>query len=185
MYNRIKETIKESTLIPENISINIDKTFYTVSGNLGNIKTRINKNIKIEKIENKIFFITESNKKNKKKYRAIIKTNIAIIKNHFKGVNSLFEKIIIIKGIGYKAEYQKNILKLSIGYSHPIEIKINENIKIEIINQTTISIKGISKHEVGQLAYEIKMKKPIDMYKGNGLKYKDELIKLKTPKKTK
>lgn len=185
MHSRINETIKEYTFIPENVSIDINENCYTISGKLGNIKTEINKYIKIQKDENKIFFITESNKKNKKKYIAIIKTNIAIIKNHFKGVNTLFEKIIIIKGIGYKAEYQNKLLKLFIGYSHPIEMKIDENINIEIINPTTILIKGISKHQVGQLAYEIKMKKPVDMYKGNGLKYKDEVIKLKTPKKTK
>lgn len=185
MYNRVNETLKEQILIPNNITIEINNDHYIVNGKMGKIKTKLDKNIKIQKEENKIFFITESNKKNKKKYLAIIKTNIAIIKNHFKGVNTLFEKIINIKGIGYKAECQNKLLKLFIGYSHPVEIKINEDINIDIINQTNISIKGISKHKVGQLAHEIKMKKPADIYKGNGLKYKDENIKLKTPKKTK
>jgi large subunit ribosomal protein L6 len=186
MHSGINQTIITRKInIPENVNINFLNDYYIFNGPKGYVKHYKNENLLIE-IENQIITIkTNLSRPNKKiNNLALINTTIAIFKNNINGVINLFEKNISIKGIGYKAEYKNFILKLFIGYSHPITLNIPQNIILELPTQTNICIKGTSKHQVGQIAHEIKMKKPADIYKNNGIKYRDENIKLKSPKKT-
>ncbi len=181
MHSRIEKTIQ----IPEYIKIDELINSFKINGITGTIEEKKNKEIQIEINENRLIIKSIINKKNYKKKNAIINTTKAIFKNHFNGLKNLFEKTIIIKGIGYKAEYKEHLLKLFLGFSHLVIIPIPQDIYIEIQSQTVIVIKGISKHKVGQIAHNIKSKKPADIYKGTGMKYKDEILKLKSPKKTK
>ena len=179
-------SINRQINIPSNVNVEKINNLYIFKGPNGTINCETPEKIIIN-IQNNIItiqsLITKKDKKNKK--YALINTICAIFKNHIKGVVDLFEKSVIIKGIGYKAEYKDLTLKLFLGYSHPVTYKIPEDIKIELLTQTSISIKGISKHKVGQIADEIRRKKPADSYKGNGIKYKNDTTKLKSPKKTK
>lgn len=187
MHSRINnETINHIIKIPQNVFVEIEENLCIFKGPHGTILHKINKLISIKKNENTITLQTTIKKVDKRlKKNALINTTYALFKNYINGVLNLFEKSLIIKGVGYKAEYKDLILTLFLGYSHTINYKIPSDIKIEIITPTNILIKGVSKHKVGQIAHEIKMKKPADAYKGNGIKYKDDTTKLKSPKKTK
>ena len=100
-------------------------------------------------------------------------------------IQNYYEKTLTLKGIGYKAEIDKNNLKLYIGYSNTVNMEIPLGIKIEINSNINIIIKGISKIDVGQFAANIRSKRKPEIYKGNGIKYKNEIIKFKSPKKSK
>ena len=98
---------------------------------------------------------------------------------------NFFSRKLKLSGIGYKAKYEDNILYLNIGYSHIIKLNIPNDIIINIPDSTSILVQGVSKHKVGQIAFSIKEKRIPEIYKGNGIKYDKEIIKLKSPKKSK
>lgn len=186
MYNRIESTL----IIPSNINLNFENGCYCFSGTNGKIKHILNKNLSLNQEKNIIKISTnkenlKNNKKDLKKVYSLINTTKALFKNYINGIQNFYEKTLILKGIGYKAELEQNTLKLYIGYSNTINIKIPENLTIEINSNINIKIKGVSKEEVGQFAANIRSKRKPEIYKGNGIKYKDEIIKFKSPKKSK
>ncbi|HIH2763482.1 MAG TPA: 50S ribosomal protein L6 [Candidatus Azoamicus sp.] len=186
MHDRI---IMESKLnIPENINIKFDDINCYISGKNGEIKHKLNSNLNIIN-ENNILKIKIKNdnlkKKDLKKIYSLINTTKALFKNYITGIQAYYEKNLILKGIGYKAEVDKTNLKLYIGFSNTVNIKIPDSIKVEVTSNINIKIKGISKEEVGQFAANIRLKRKPEIYKGNGIKYKNEIIKFKSPKKSK
>lgn len=187
MHNRITDTkIIRNLTIPDNINVEVIDSKCTFTKSDNKIDHIINKNITIN-INKKILTISTNLKNITKKTKnlAIINTTYILFKNYITGLLTPFEKTLILKGVGYKAEYQKNLLKLSLGFSHPVIFKIPDDIDITLNTPTSICIKGASKFQVGQIAHEIKMKRPVEIYKGNGIRYKNEIIKLKSAKKTK
>lgn len=187
MHNRINEiTIK----IPQNVKFTFKNENFSFNGVNGEIKNILNKNL-ILNYEKDIIKISTNNEKIKykkkdiKKINALINTTRALFKNYINGVQNFYEKNLVLKGIGYKAEIEKNYLNLNIGYTNIVSIKIPDNIKVEINSGTNIKIKSISKEAVGQFAANIREKRKPEVYKGNGIKYKDEIIKFKSPKKSK
>jgi large subunit ribosomal protein L6 len=99
-----------------------------------------------------------------------------------KGVTEGFSKTLEIQGVGYKAEMKKDKLALFVGYSHPVEFEAPEGISIKTENPTTIVVSGIDKGRVGQVSADIRKFRPPDAYKGKGIRYKNEKIKLKPGK---
>jgi large subunit ribosomal protein L6 len=98
------------------------------------------------------------------------------------GVTQGFEKRLEIQGIGYRAGLQGNILRLTLGFSHPVLFPLPEGVKVEVERQTSIRVKGIDKQQVGSVAAQIRSLKPPEPYKGKGIRYADEYVKLKVGK---
>jgi large subunit ribosomal protein L6 len=98
------------------------------------------------------------------------------------GVTQGFEKRLEIQGIGYRADLQGKTMRLTLGFSHPIFFPVPEGIKVEIERQTSIKVKGIDKQLVGSVAAKIRSLRPPDPYKGKGIRYIDEYVKLKVGK---
>lgn len=175
--------------IPSNIKINLKDGYCYFSGKNGEIKHKLDNNINLDILENntiKIFSkINIIKKNNYSKIFSILNTTKILFKNYVEGLYKLFEKTIILKGIGYKAEIKNNFLILYIGYSHDIKMPIPNDLKVEVNSNTNIIIKGVSKEKIGQFAANIKLKRLPEPYKGNGIKYKTDKIKIKTPKKSK
>lgn len=105
-----------------------------------------------------------------------------LVANMITGVTQGFEKKLGIQGIGYRAELQGDILRLTLGFSHPVLFPLPEGIKVEVDRQTTITVKGIDKQQVGSVAAKIRSFKPPDPYKGKGIRYANEYVKLKVGK---
>ena len=99
------------------------------------------------------------------------------------GVTTGFEKKLTIIGVGYRAQAQGANLNLTLGYSHPVVYKAPEGIKIETPTQTEVLIKGIDKQLVGKVAADIRGVRPVEPYKGKGVRYFDEQVSLKETKK--
>jgi len=106
----------------------------------------------------------------------------SLLANLVHGVRAGFEKRLEIVGIGYRAQFQGRVLTLSLGFSHPVVYPIPDGIQVEVERQTQITIRGIDKGLVGQVAANIRAFRPPDPYKGKGVKYADEVIRKKLGK---
>jgi large subunit ribosomal protein L6 len=107
----------------------------------------------------------------------------SVIANMLTGVSQGYQKILEIVGIGYKAQVVGNKLVLTLGYSHPVEVQLPEGIKASVdAKQILVTLTGIDKHQLGQLAENLRVLRPPDSYKGKGIRYSGEHLKLKAGK---
>jgi large subunit ribosomal protein L6 len=107
------------------------------------------------------------------------------IMNMIQGVVKGYERKLEISGVGFKAQQQGKRLNLTLGYSHPILVDIPAGIEVAIDKQTALTIRGISKHLVGQFAADVRSYRPPEPYQGKGIKYQNEQIRRKEGKKSK
>ena len=105
-----------------------------------------------------------------------------LINNMVQGTVKEFERKLEINGIGYRAQKQGTKLVLILGYSHPVEMEAPAGITFEVPSQNEIIVKGIDKELVGQIAAEIRTKRPPEVYRGKGIKYAEEVIRRKEGK---
>jgi large subunit ribosomal protein L6 len=118
-----------------------------------------------------------------KDVRALHGTTRSIIANMVTGVSEGYKRVLQIVGVGYRAQVQGNKINFTIGYSHPVEFLLPEGVSAEIDKkQTTLTLTGIDKQLIGQTAANIKAIRPPDSYKGKGIRYEGEPIRLKAGK---
>ena len=171
--------------IPEKVEVTISGTssgqIVKVKGPKGELESKFRKEIKIAKEDKKIV-LTRVN--DEKLVRSLHGLSRSLLQNMILGVTEGFKKELDIIGVGYKAQLQGTKLVLQVGYSHPIEVEPpNKETKIEIDKtQTHITILGISKQTVGDLAAYIRSVRSPEPYKGKGIKYSDERIRRKVGK---
>ena len=173
---------KQPITIPENVTVKQENNTITVTGPKGTISHFIPAKIKIEIVDN-VINITRIT--DEKQTRANHGTMRAHLNNMVKGVITPWEKKLEIRGTGYKALVNGNIIKIWAGYINPREMTLPEGIFAVVTEDTKVTISGIDKEVVGQVASNIrKIRKP-EPYKGKGIRYQDEFIKLKAGKKAK
>jgi large subunit ribosomal protein L6 len=107
----------------------------------------------------------------------------SLVNNMVTGVSEGFEKKLQLIGVGYRAQVQGDSLNMALGFSHPVDYKAPEGVKIETPTQTEIIISGCDKQKVGQAAAEIRSFRPPEPYKGKGVRYSDERVVRKEAKK--
>ncbi|MFM9017076.1 MAG: 50S ribosomal protein L6 [Verrucomicrobiota bacterium] len=108
----------------------------------------------------------------------------AIVRNMVEGVATGYSKTLLIEGVGFKAALKGKVLDLALGYSHPIQYTIPEGVKVEVTDGTKLVISGADRHMVGQVASSIKLYKPVEPYKGKGVRVEGEYVRRKEGKKT-
>lgn len=186
MYKKLKQEV----LLPLGVDVKfIDNCYYFI-GPKGKIKHKLHESLFIEFLNEKLLIYSIDSfikKRDFIKMSAIINTTRALFNNYIYGVMNLFSCELILRGVGYKVVYDNKLfeLKLVIGFTHDIILNVPKDIFIEISENTNILIKGVSKCEVGQFAANVRSLRIPEVYKGNGIRYKDEKIKLKSPKKSK
>lgn len=109
----------------------------------------------------------------------------ALLRNAIQGVHEGFRKELELVGVGYKVEKAGDVLKLSLGFSHPVEYKVREDVKVTVEGGTRIIVGGVDRQKVGQVAAEIRKLRPPEPYKGKGIRYVGEKIRRKRGKVTK
>jgi large subunit ribosomal protein L6 len=109
----------------------------------------------------------------------------SLLKNQIIGVSEGFEKELTLIGVGYRANVAGNKLDLQLGFSHPTFVEIPKTLQITVDKGTSILVKGMDKHEVGQFAAAVRAMKPPEPYKGKGIRYKDEFVRKKEGKAAK
>jgi len=165
--------------IPAGTQISIDKGFIVVKGPKGELKQELHKLVKVEITPEEA--IVKVKNENDKEERSLWGLFRALINNMVIGVNSGYEKKLEIKGVGYKVSVSGNKINLSLGFSHPVEFVLPDGISA-LAEDNNLTISGIDKQLVGELAAQIrKLRKP-EPYKGKGIKYSDEIIRRKAGK---
>ncbi len=164
--------------IPEKVSVNIDGNRVTVKGPKGELTLDVHPDIKVKMEENQIKLERPSDNSF---HKAIHGTMAALIRNMIKGVTEGYTVVLELVGLGYRASVKGKNLELNLGYSHPIIYPIPEDVKIEV-KENKIYVSGIDKQRVGQVAAEIRSFRKPNPYKGTGIRYEGEQLKLKAGK---
>ncbi len=165
--------------IPKGVEITVNNSDIKVKGPLGSLQQTVHGDMLI-KLEDGNLIVERPSEI--KKHKALHGLTRSLIFNMVEGVSKGYEKKLTIVGVGYRALLQGTKLVLNLGYSHPVEFVPDDDIKIEVPNQTSIIIKGIDKQKVGQVAAVIRSKRLPDAYKGKGIRYEKEVVKLKEGK---
>jgi large subunit ribosomal protein L6 len=171
---------KEPVELPKGVEFKQDGNVVTLKGGNGELSIELNSEVEIKQEEN---FLMLAPRSGSRFSTAIAGTTRAIIANMAKGVTEDFEKKLELKGVGYRAQVQGKSLNLSLGFSHPVVYEAPEGVSIETPSQTEIIVKGADKQKVGQAAAEIRGFRPPEPYKGKGVRYSDERVRLKEAKK--
>src|SRR6185437_8011171 len=116
-------------------------------------------------------------------HRALHGLTLSLIANMVEGVTDGFEKRLEIQGVGYRAQLQGNKLVLALGYSHPVEVNAPDGIDFEVPLPTRVTVRGISKQVVGEVAAYIRKQRPPEPYKGKGIRYEGEYVARKVGKR--
>jgi len=174
---------KQSILIPEKVEVKIDGDLVIVKGPKGELTRRLVASIEARIEDGKILFSPgKTADPADKKIMALWGLSRALVFNMVKGVTDGFEKRLEIEGIGYRVALQGNKLVLSLGFSHPVEIEAPKGIEFKT-EKNTIIVSGIDKEMVGQVAADIRSRRKPEPYKGKGIRYQGEVIKIKAGKK--
>ena len=165
--------------VPEGVELKIDGQHILVKGAKGTLERDVEPEISMSLDGN---VLTVSRSSEDRKNRSLHGLTRTLINNMIMGVQNEYTKELQINGVGYRVQKQGNDLNLSLGYSHPVIYKAPQGISFDVPNANTIIVKGIDKEIVGQVAAEIRSKRPPEVYRGKGIKYADEVIRRKVGK---
>jgi len=164
--------------IPDKVEVIIDDRYICIKGPKGELKREITPYIKVRQEGNTIKVLRDNNSKQAKALHGLSRQLIA---NMVKGVTEGFKKVLVIEGLGYKAELKDKKIVLSLGFSHPLEYEPPEGINLGVDGKKII-IEGIDKELVGQVAAVIRKFRPPEPYKGKGISYENEQVRRKAGK---
>ena len=174
---------KQPVVIPEAVEVNIAdaENLFTVKGPKGELSLDLINDISVSLLEDGAVKVSSDGKTPFSK--AAAGTFRSLIQNMVIGVTEGYVKELELIGVGYRAKSQGKTLNLTLGFSHPVNYEVPEGIEISTPSQTEISISGMDKQKVGQVAAELRAIRPPEPYKGKGVRYKGEQITLKETKK--
>ena len=173
---------KKPIIIPKDTKVKYETGKLILTGPKGSKELTINDKIFTTTIDEGKSFTLKLIKKNESLNKEWGTTR-SIINSAVKGVSIGHEKILELSGVGFRANLKENILNLQIGFSHDVSYKIPENVKLTVEKNTVIKISGVDKELVGKVSSEIKILKPIEPYKGKGIKERGQYVLRKEGKK--
>jgi large subunit ribosomal protein L6 len=171
---------KQPIKLPKGLSVNVQGSHVTVKGQKGELAWDCPSEIKIS-VQNENLVVERPS--DTKRLKALHGLTRNIVSNMVIGVSEGYQKVLEITGVGYRAQVQGKKLVMSLGYSHPVEFLLPDGISADIeTKQNRITLKGIDKQLIGQVAANIRELRPPDSYKGKGIRYSGEMVKLKAGK---
>lgn len=173
---------KKPVQIPAGVTVTVNGNSVHVKGSKGELDRTFSDLVEIKQEGEQVIVATVDDSREANAQHGLTRT---LIHNMVLGVSEGFEKKLELTGVGYRAALKGKDLDLSLGYSHPVIYKAPEDISFEVPDNTHITVKGISKEKVGQVAAEIRMKRPPEPYKGKGIHYEGERIRRKLGKAAK
>ncbi len=171
---------KNPVKLVDGVTAEVNGQTVKVKGKLGELSMQVHDSVAV-KLENGE--ITVSPRDEERQTRALWATMRNLIKNMVQGVSAGYTKTLEIHGVGLRANMQGSNLNLQLGFSHDINFPVPEGIKVAVEKQTKITVTGIDKQEVGQVAADIYRMKPPEPYKGKGIRYEGQQIRRKEGKK--
>lgn len=165
--------------IPSGVKVEHKGGEIHVQGPKGKLQERMPVGIAIEIDASEVRFTRPDDRKQNKALHGLAR---ALVANMVRGVTESFSKELEIQGVGYRAEVQGSNLKLTVGFSHPVEMKVPDGLKVSIDRNVIVKIEGISRQQVGQFAAHVRGVRPPEPYKGKGIRYLGEQIRRKVGK---
>jgi large subunit ribosomal protein L6 len=166
--------------IPEGVTVTIEGSNVTVKGPKGELQNKFNENMVIEVNGNELTVKRPNDTKEMKTFHG---TTNSLIENMLIGVSQGFTRDLEINGVGYRVAVNGNNIELNVGYSHPVKMVVPADLKVEAPSQTKLSVSGIDKQKVNEFAANIRKVRQPEPYKGKGIRYADEHIRIKEGKK--
>lgn len=165
--------------VPQNVTVTLDGNTVKVKGPRGELQRTIHPDMRVSMENGEVSVERPSDDQNHKALHGLSRTLVA---NMVEGVSAGFTKTLELVGVGYKAEVRPYGLQLALGFSHPVEYKAPQGIKLSAPAPTQILVEGANKEVVGQVAAEIRSLRPPEPYKGKGVKYQGEQVRRKAGK---
>jgi large subunit ribosomal protein L6 len=166
--------------VPAGVTVDVsNENVVTVKGPKGELCEKINQDIKVQVEDGTL---TVARPSDSKPHRSMHGLYRSLIHNMVTGVTQGFEKVLLMEGVGYRAQVEGAKLTLNVGYSHPVAFDAPEGVTFEAPGPTRIVVKGISKQKVGAIAADIRAVRKPEPYLGKGIRYEDERIRRKEGK---
>lgn len=171
---------KKPVVLPQGVTINIEAAKVTVSGTKGTLSFEyLPEFVQIKQVENEVI-VTATDALKASMYQGLTRN---LVQNAVEGIAEGFSKILEIHGVGYKAAQKGTGVSLSLGYSHPVEVEAPQGITLTVDQkENTITVQGIDKQLVGQVAANVRKHREPEPYKGKGIRYRGEFIVRKAGK---
>jgi len=166
--------------VPESVTVELAPGRVAVKGPKGELEQSLATEMTIAQDEGAI---TVARPTDRGEHRALHGLTRSLIANMVEGVVDGFEKKLEIQGVGYRAALKGKTLELALGYSHPVAIEPPEGIEFEVPQPTEVIVRGIDKQLVGQVAADIRKRRPPEPYKGKGIRYSGEHVVRKVGKR--
>jgi large subunit ribosomal protein L6 len=170
---------KAPITVPKGVTVDLKGNDVKVKGPKGELSRTLRPEIEIKMEEDKLVLTKKNDDRLSRSLHGLSRTLVA---NMVKGVSDGFEKTLEMTGVGYRAQMEGTKLVMALGYSHPIEIEPPKGLAIAVGKGNVITVTGIDKQAVGDLASAIRETRPPEVYKGKGVRYKGEVIRRKAGK---
>jgi large subunit ribosomal protein L6 len=165
--------------VPSGVKVNFQDELITVEGPKGKLTQKYHRVIKFENQGDTIVVTRENEEKQTRAFHGLYRN---LLSNMVVGVSTGFSRVLIITGVGYRAEIQGNLLALSLGYSTDVYVGIPEGLSVVVEPNGRLVVSGIDKQRVGEFAAQVRKLRPPEPYKGKGVRYEDEQIRRKVGK---
>ncbi len=170
---------KYPVAVPSGVKISLDGTSLAVEGPKGKLGVFMVDGISLDLSDAGVLVNRTDDSSQQRANQGLIRS---LVSNVLHGVSEGFSKVLEMEGVGYRAEAKKNEVHLSLGFSHPIVYTLPEGIKAEVDKQNVITISGVDKQLVGEVAAGIRKLRPPEPYKGKGIRYQGEYVRRKAGK---
>lgn len=166
--------------LPDGVEVSIVPGAVSVKGKHGELNLNIHPLVTLQQENQQIKVASKHPTKEAEMFCGTFRSLIA---NMVRGVSQMFELRLLVTGVGYRAQLQGQKLSLSLGFSHPVIYELPKQVSGEVQDQTEIVLRSPDKQQIGQVAAEIRALRPPEPYKGKGIRYSDERVRLKETKK--
>ena len=170
---------KQPVPVPDGVDVQIDGLTVTVTGPRGEVSREMPEGVSIELTDGEVVVTRDSDLQEHRARHGLVRS---LVFNMVQGVTEGYTKKLEMVGVGYRAAKKGSDLELQVGFSHPVSVEAPEGITLEVEDQTSITVSGVDKVVVGQVAANIRKIRPPEPYKGKGIKYADERIRRKAGK---
>ena len=171
---------RKPVAVPDAVTVTIAPGDITVKGPKGELNQFYSQDMTVSQEDGTILVARPTDRG---EHRALHGLTRSLIANMVEGVTDGFEKRLEIQGVGYRAALKGKNLELALGFSHPVSIEAPEGIDFEVPQPTEVIVRGIDKQLVGQVAADIRKRRPPEPYKGKGIRYRDEQVLRKVGKR--
>jgi large subunit ribosomal protein L6 len=171
---------KKPIEVPDGVDVEVKRGHVSVKGPKGELEQDVSSEMKIE-LEDGTLSIARPTDRGE--HRALHGLTRSLIANMVEGVTEGYERRLEIQGVGYRAQLRGKALELALGFSHPVSVEAPDGIEFEVPQPTEIVVRGIDKQLVGQVAADIRKRRPPEPYKGKGVRYAGEHVARKVGKR--